>query len=145
MEFHFKAEADVYAAKASSVVIRHVTGHRVIAVVEIVSPGNKSSRSALDDFISKAIEMLKGGIRLLAVDLFPPGPRDPGGIHKAIKPRGRRDRGVLQAAHFGRQSFGKPGPPSAPAGTILGIIGRLAALARRSRRLQAAPAAARMG
>lgn len=84
VEFHFKAEGDIYAAKASSVVIRHVSGHRVIAVVEIVSPGNKSGRSALDDFVSKAIEMLKGGVHLLVVDLFPPGARDPEGIHKAI-------------------------------------------------------------
>lgn len=82
--FRFKADGDCYAAKASSVVIRHVSGHRVVAVVEILSPGNNSSRSALDDFVRKAAEMLKGGIHLLVVDLFPPGPRDPEGIHKAI-------------------------------------------------------------
>lgn len=84
VEFHFKAEGDVYAAKASAVVIRHVSGHRVVAVVEIMSPGNKNSRSALDDFVGKALEMLKGGIHLLLVDLFPPTARDPEGIHKAI-------------------------------------------------------------
>lgn len=84
VEFRFKADGDRYAAKASSVVVRHVSEHRVVAVVEIISPGNKSSRSALDDFVRKAVEMLKGGIHLLVVDLFPPGPRDPEGIHRAI-------------------------------------------------------------
>lgn len=84
VQFRLKAEGDLYAAKASAVVIRHVSGHRVVAVLEVVSPGNKSSRSALEQFTGKAIEMMRAGIHLLVVDLFPPGPRDPEGIHKAI-------------------------------------------------------------
>jgi hypothetical protein len=35
---------DIYAGKADSVVIRHATNHRVVAVIEIVSPGNKGSK-----------------------------------------------------------------------------------------------------
>ena len=31
-----------------------------------------------------AVELLDAGIHLLVVDLFPPGPRDPQGIHSAI-------------------------------------------------------------
>lgn len=84
VQFRLKAEGDLYAAKASAVVIRHVSGHRVVAVLEVVSPGNKSSRAALEQFTGKAVEMLRAGIHLLIVDLFPPGPRDPEGIHKAI-------------------------------------------------------------
>jgi hypothetical protein len=53
-------------------------------VVEIVSPGNKSSQHALRSFVEKADELLRQGISLLVVDLFPPSPRDPQGIHKAI-------------------------------------------------------------
>ncbi len=30
------------------------------------------------------MELLRGGIHLLIVDPFPPGPRDPQGIHRAI-------------------------------------------------------------
>jgi hypothetical protein len=78
------AEPDMYAAKAKAVVIRHASNHRVIAIVEIVSPGNKNSRHGLRAFVSKAVEMLRGGVHLLIVDLLPPGPRDPQGIHKAI-------------------------------------------------------------
>ncbi len=82
--FQAQAEIDVYAAKAKAVVIRHTSGHRVIAVVEIVSPGNKNSRHAVRAFVEKAEELLRAGIHLLIVDLFPPGPRDPEGIQKAV-------------------------------------------------------------
>jgi len=34
--------------------------------------------------VEKAEELLRGGIHLLIVDLFPPGPRDPHGMGKAI-------------------------------------------------------------
>jgi hypothetical protein len=77
------AEADVYAQRANRVVIRHSLGD-VIAVIEIVSPGNKSSRHAFRAFVEKAEQLLGSGIHLLVVDLFPPTPRDPQGIHQAI-------------------------------------------------------------
>lgn len=75
--------ADVYARKANRIVIRHSLGE-VVAVIEIVSPGNKNNGNALRAFVGKAVELLDGGIHLLVVDLFPPSPRDPQGIHKAI-------------------------------------------------------------
>ena len=79
-----RAEADVYAAKARSVVIRHASNHRVVAMIEFVSPGNKSTRHSLRGFVEKATQFIRAGIHLVVVDLFPPGPRDPEGIHKAI-------------------------------------------------------------
>lgn len=82
--FHARTEIDQYAAKAKAIAIRHTSNHRVVAIVEIVSPGNKSSRNGLRAFVEKAVECLRSGIHLLIVDLFPPGPRDPQGIHKAI-------------------------------------------------------------
>ena len=84
VEFHLRTEANQYAAKAKAVVIRHKSNHEVIAVVEIVSPGNKNNRHGVNSFIRKAVELLKGGVHLLVLDLFPPGPRDPQGIHKLI-------------------------------------------------------------
>jgi len=74
---------DIYAAKANRIVVKHHLG-RIVAVIEILSPGNKDSRSALRDFVAKSIALLQQGIHLLIVDLFPPTPRDPFGIHKAI-------------------------------------------------------------
>jgi hypothetical protein len=77
------AEPERYAAKANRIVIRHPLG-QVVAVLEIVSPGNKESRHALAAFVEKRTQFLKQGIHLLVIDLFPPSRRDPQGIHKAI-------------------------------------------------------------
>jgi hypothetical protein len=78
------AEPDAYAAKARSVVIRHTSKHKIIAICEIVSPGNKNSRHGLRAFVDKAVNILRAGIHLVILDLFPPGPRNLQGIHKAI-------------------------------------------------------------
>ncbi len=83
VRFVKSAEAASYARKANRVTIRHPDGD-VVAIVEIVSPGNKDSRHAIRAFTRKAIEFLHAGVHLLIVDLFPPGRRDPQGMHKAI-------------------------------------------------------------
>jgi len=56
----------------------------VVCVLEIVSPGNKSGRSALRSFVEKSIEFLGQGIHLLILDILPPTPRDPQGMYKAV-------------------------------------------------------------
>lgn len=56
----------------------------VLAKIEIVSPGNKDSKSSLHSFVEKTAALLRNGVHLLVVDLFPPSDRDPQGIHKAI-------------------------------------------------------------
>jgi hypothetical protein len=76
--------ANRYAAKAKSVAIRHVSDHQVVAMVEIISPGNKNNQNGLNAFVRKTHEVLAAGIHLLLVDLFPPGSRDPRGIHGAV-------------------------------------------------------------
>jgi Protein of unknown function (DUF4058) len=73
----------IYASRANRIVVKHHLG-RIIAVIEIVSPGNKDSRAALRDFVEKAVDYLRKGIHLLIIDLFPPTQRDPYGIHKVI-------------------------------------------------------------
>lgn len=74
----FRAETDVefYRRKKSSIVVRHVSGDRIVAMLEVVSPGNKASRHALRAFVDKACELLEHRIHLLLVD--------PNGIHAAI-------------------------------------------------------------
>ncbi|MFO0864453.1 MAG: DUF4058 family protein [Gemmataceae bacterium] len=81
-----KAEMDLrhYAGKSNRIAIRHASGDRVVAVIEIVSPGNKSSKRGLELFVRKAAEFLESGVHLLVVDVFPPSRRDPEGIHGAI-------------------------------------------------------------
>lgn len=78
-----KFEKINYARRADRVVIRHGRG-KVVAIIEIVSPGNKDSRNALRTFVEKAADILNQGVHLLVVDLFPPTARDPHEIHKAI-------------------------------------------------------------
>lgn len=77
-------EVDVHARRARRIAVRHASGDRVVALIEVVSPGNKSSRVALRQFVAKSVDCLTGGYHLTLVDLFPPTPRDPDGIHAAI-------------------------------------------------------------
>jgi hypothetical protein len=78
-----RAQEDISAKRGNRITIRHPLG-RVVCVIEIVSPGNKSSRSALRSFVEKTVEFLSKGVHILVIDLFPPSVRDPQGIHKAI-------------------------------------------------------------
>src|SRR5262249_43519968 len=78
-----QAEERIYVRKADRIVVRHRHGE-VVAVVEIVSPGNKASAHAPRGFVEKSAELIDQGIHLLVIDLFPPDKRDPQGIHKAI-------------------------------------------------------------
>lgn len=77
-------DAEFHRRKKSRIGVRHVSGDRLVAVMEILSPGNKSSRNAFRAFVDKAWELLEHRIHLLLVDPFPPGPRDPNGVHAAI-------------------------------------------------------------
>jgi hypothetical protein len=83
-----RSEAAGYAKKANRITVRHPDGD-VVAILEVVSPGNKDSRHAIRSFARKAVEMLHAGVHLLIVDLFPPSRRDPQGIHKVIWDRVR--------------------------------------------------------
>jgi hypothetical protein len=76
-------EAETYAQKANRITVRHRHGD-VVAVIEIVSPGNKASRAEFRALVQKSADLIRQGVHLLVIDLFPPGPRDPQGIHKAI-------------------------------------------------------------
>jgi hypothetical protein len=77
------SDEDIYAAKADRIAIYHPMGD-VVAIIEIVSPGNKNSRHAIRSFVEKTIDFLGQGVHVLIIDLFPPSARDPHGIHKVI-------------------------------------------------------------
>lgn len=81
----FVAETDLayYARRTNRIAVRHEEGD-VVAIIEIVSPGNKSGRSAFRMFVEKLVEFLYQGVHLIIVDPFPPSRRDPQGVHKAI-------------------------------------------------------------
>ncbi len=79
-----ETELEFYRRKQKVVAVRHVSGDRVVAMIELVSPGNKAARRPLRAFVQKAAELLSNEIHLLIADLHPPGKRDPEGIHGEI-------------------------------------------------------------
>jgi hypothetical protein len=77
-------EAVSYARRRRTLIIRHVSGHRIVALLEIISPGNKSSRQEWERLLDKLTGALSQGYHVLVVDLFPSGPLDPEGLHGAL-------------------------------------------------------------
>ena len=77
------SDVERYARRADRISVRMSQGE-LVAVIEIVSPGNKSSKIAFKTFVRKAGKLLRRGVHLLIIDLFPPTPRDPVGLHKPI-------------------------------------------------------------
>lgn len=78
------SDLQAYIARRRTIVIRHRSGNRIVAMIEIVSAGNKRTRNQLRKFVRKAAKIVAAGVHLLVVDPFPPGKRDPQGIHGAI-------------------------------------------------------------
>lgn len=78
------SEAAILAAKRRRVVIRHVSDDHVVALMEILSPGNKDSAGPMQALMDKAVAALQQGYHLLMIDLFPPGPADPRGLHDRV-------------------------------------------------------------
>jgi hypothetical protein len=76
-----RSEIDPYTLKQRTLVIRHVSNHRIVALIEVLSPGNKSNRHVIHALVEKVISAVAHGTHLLLIDLHPPGPRDPQGIH----------------------------------------------------------------
>ncbi|MHB1559421.1 MAG: DUF4058 family protein [Isosphaeraceae bacterium] len=79
------ADSDaVYRFRRRTLVVRHVSGNQVVALLEIVSPSNKDRPSTVQDFVSKVDAALAQGIHVIVVDLFRPGKHDPEGMTGAI-------------------------------------------------------------
>ncbi len=66
------------------IAIRHIRNRRLVAVIEIVSPGNKASKAESDDLRDKSVGLLRASVHLLLIDPFPPTRRDPHGLHDAV-------------------------------------------------------------
>jgi len=81
--FVLEGEIEEYLARKNFLAIRNVDGI-LVAAIEIVPPGNKSSQARLQKFVQKTIDFLEQGVHVLVIDLFPPTPRDPSGIHQVI-------------------------------------------------------------
>jgi hypothetical protein len=67
-----------------TVTVRATGDDRVVAMIEIVSPGNKRSKTAIAEFVAKAREAVTSGIHFVILDVFRPGRHDPQGMHGAL-------------------------------------------------------------
>jgi hypothetical protein len=81
VRFTAESPQEFFRRKKSTITVRHVSGDQIVAVVEVISPGNNASRNAVRALILKACELLEHKVHLLILDLFPPSKRDPNGIH----------------------------------------------------------------
>lgn len=81
---HQTMRAHTAARLQRSIAVRHVSGHKLVAMIEIVSPANKDRSESVNEFVGKAVDLLFQGVHLFIVDLFPPGANDPLGIHDKI-------------------------------------------------------------
>lgn len=81
---HALADPAVYLSKVNRVAVRRTNGDRVVAVVELVSAGNKAGQAAFDAFVGKVLNYIQRGVHVVVIDYHPPTPRDPHGLHPAI-------------------------------------------------------------
>lgn len=79
-----KEEKAIRKRPRERVAVRHVSNHKVVAILELMSPGNKSGVRTFNAFVAKAIAVLDADVNLFVVDPFAPSSRDPNGIHAAI-------------------------------------------------------------
>lgn len=82
VSFTSEFASDPYARLRKTVTVRQ--DDRVVALIELVSPGNKSSAHAIRAFVRKLTAAIDRGIHVLVIDLFPPGLRDPNGVHPLV-------------------------------------------------------------
>jgi hypothetical protein len=91
-------DAVAYAKAANRLAIRNAEGE-LVAIIEIVSPGNKHSDFSIHAFVEKACTFIANGVHVLIVDPFPPTKRDPHGIHKVIWDQFKEEPFKLPSTH----------------------------------------------
>lgn len=79
-----EADEPLYTRKQDRLAIRSQDGDELVAVLEILSAGNKDSQFRWRSFLDKVIPCIEAGCHVLLIDLFPPGPFDPEGLHPAL-------------------------------------------------------------
>jgi hypothetical protein len=87
VRLHQRAASESFTRHQRRIVIRHHSGDRIVALIEVVPAANKASDYPLRQFVDKTLAALHRGIHVLILDLRPAGPRDPEGIHGIIWPQ----------------------------------------------------------
>jgi hypothetical protein len=77
-------EDEPFTRRQKSIVVHHASDERIVALIEILSAGNKSSHREFQAFLTKAVDAVARGYHLLLIDLHPRTNRDPDGIYPEI-------------------------------------------------------------
>jgi len=78
------AEAPRYPPRPRVIAVRHASGDRLVALIEIVSEGNKHDAASIGSLVEKTVVALSKGINVVLIDLHLPGPLDPHGLHNLV-------------------------------------------------------------
>ncbi len=78
------SETAWFAQRKDRLVVRHRSGDRLVAIIELVSPGNKESRTTVEELAAKAAACIDAGVHLLIVDLIPRPATVPATLHGLI-------------------------------------------------------------
>jgi hypothetical protein len=78
-----ESDAANYARRTDRILIRN-RNWETVAVIEMLSPGNKEGRPAIQEVTERYVEFVRRGVSVLVVDLFSPTEHDPQGIHPVI-------------------------------------------------------------
>ncbi len=81
---HEKIELDIIEIQRY-LSIRHLSSHRVVALLEIVSPGNKNSQARYETFVHKTVDAVRRRVNVLLVDVHETGRFDQNGINACIR------------------------------------------------------------
>ena len=73
-----------YLTRRRTVTVRSATSDEVVALIEVISPDVKRNDDALAAVVGKVQHAIQSGIGVILLDLFPPGPRDPNGLHPLV-------------------------------------------------------------
>jgi hypothetical protein len=87
-----RAEKAVRKRPGRRVTVRHVSNHKVVAILELVSPGNIEGRREYARFVAKSAAILSLGIHLVVIDPFVPPAHSPLGLHASIWARAVKKR-----------------------------------------------------
>ncbi len=98
---------EMYATMARRIVIKDGAHEDdVVAIIELVSRGNKTSRRDRDQFVDKTLSILHEGVSLVIVDVHAPTALVPGGFHELVsrafreKPASRPADRPLEAVSY---------------------------------------------
>jgi hypothetical protein len=62
------------------IAIRHESGDRLVAILELSSPANKDRPKSVEKFVKKTIDALASSVHVSVIDLLPPTPHDAPGL-----------------------------------------------------------------